>query len=226
MRKIALGMAVAVSAIAAPALAKDGQAYIGLDSGVVVDNSVDFRINGRDNAATIDQKLGWELGGLIGYDFGMIRTEAEMAYREQRPDSVSSPVVGVPRFTTAPVAGTYSATNGEMRTVTAMANALLDIGGEDGIGFSIGAGAGHAWVSGENTVAVGPGWFDDSDHNWAWQGLAQMRVPITDQAEIGLKYRYLNTMRMNYRDTAGRANSFELASHSAMISLIANLGAS
>ncbi len=82
MRKIALGMAVAASAIAAPALARDGQAYLEADIGAVIDNQFDVAIQGFDDAASVDHSDGWDLGAIFGYDFGLIRTEAEVAYKE------------------------------------------------------------------------------------------------------------------------------------------------
>ncbi len=88
MRKIALGMAVAATALAAPAMARDGQAYFGADIGAVVENEFDVNIAGVEDAATIDHGDGWNLGAFIGYDFGFIRTEAELAYLESDPDTV------------------------------------------------------------------------------------------------------------------------------------------
>ena len=81
MRKIALGMAVAASAIATPAAARDGQAYFGADMGIVVDNNFDVHVAGVEDAVTVEHDQGWELGAFLGYEFGMIRTEAEIAYR-------------------------------------------------------------------------------------------------------------------------------------------------
>ena len=54
MRKIALGMAVAASALAAPAMARDGQAYFGADIGMVVQNEFDVHVAGVEDAAKIE----------------------------------------------------------------------------------------------------------------------------------------------------------------------------
>jgi len=58
MRKIALGMAVAASAIAAPAVARDGQAYLEADIGAIIDNQFDVGISGFEDAASIDHTDG------------------------------------------------------------------------------------------------------------------------------------------------------------------------
>jgi len=223
MRKIALGMAVAATALAAPAAARDGQAYFGADLGVVVDNNFDVGIAGTKGAANIDHDTGWELGGFFGYDFGLIRTEAELAYREADPKRIVANAPGIPTFG-APATGTFDPAAGELQVTTAMVNALLDLGGNDGVGFSAGVGAGRAWAGAKYSVAMGPGWLDDSDQAWAWQAIAGIRIPVTDTAEIGLKYRYLNTRQFQMVDSAGRANAFELDSHSALVTFIANLG--
>ncbi|HYD24135.1 MAG TPA: outer membrane beta-barrel protein, partial [Croceibacterium sp.] len=217
-------MAVAASALAAPAMAEDGQGYFGADMGVVVKNDIDVAISGTQDAAQIESDLGWELGGFLGYDFGMIRAEAEVAYRETDADNIVSTVRGIPYFTATPVTGTFSPIAGELQLTTAMVNAMFDIGGNDGIGFSAGVGAGHAWVDTQFSGAVGPGYLDDKDHDWAWQAIAAVRFPVTDEAEIGLKYRYLNTRQFELTDTSGRANAFEIESHSALVTFIANLG--
>ena len=224
MRKIALGMAVAASAIATPAAARDGQAYFGADMGIVVDNNFDVHVAGVEDAVNVEHDQGWELGAFLGYDFGMIRTEAEIAYRETDPDTIVAGAPGIPTFTNAPATGTFDPVAGEMQVTTAMANALFDLGGNDGVGFSAGVGAGRAWVGAQYSAAQGPGWLDDSDAAWAWQAIAGIRIPVTEEAEIGLKYRFLDTRQLEMVDSAGRANAFELDSHSVLVTFIANLG--
>src|SRR5688500_20375449 len=107
MRKIALGMAVAASAIAAPAMAKDGQGYFGADIGVVIDNEVDVHISGFEDAVNVEHEMGWDLGAFLGYDFGFIRTEVEMSYKESDPESLVAGPPGIPHFGTTPVTGTF-----------------------------------------------------------------------------------------------------------------------
>ena len=229
MRKIALGMAVAASALAAPAMARDGQAYIEADIGAIIENEFDVGIEGFEDAASIDHTDGWDLGGIIGYDFGIIRTELEGSYKEGDPDTIVSTARGIPFLSTTPVTGTFDPVAGELQLTSVMANALVDFGGEDGVGFSAGVGAGHVWadanyIAGVNFARPFAGYLDDSDHDWAWQAIAQIRIPVTEDAEIGLKYRYFNTKQFEMVDTIGRANAFEIASHSALVTFTANLG--
>ena len=170
MRKVVLGMAVAASALAAPAMARDGQGYFGADIGAVIDNEVDVAINGVPDAVSIEHERGWDLGAFLGYDFGFIRTELEMAYKENDPDTLVAGPPGIPHFSRTPVTGTFDPVAGELQVVTVMANAMFDIGGNDGVGFSAGVGAGRAWVDANYTTGFSPvsvGYLDDSDHDWA-----------------------------------------------------------
>ncbi|OYX08562.1 MAG: hypothetical protein B7Z08_08750, partial [Sphingomonadales bacterium 32-68-7] len=218
-------MAVAAAALSAPALARDGEAYLGADFGVVLNQDVDIAIRTVQSAVTADNDLGYELGAVLGYDWGMLRTEAEVSYRDADAESLSVVAPGIPYFRGGPLRqGTFAPVAGGIEAVSVMANALLDFGGNDGVGFAVGGGAGHTWVDADYSAAVGPGFLSDRAHNWAWQGIAQLRVPVTDEAEIGLKYRYFNTMQLEMTDNIGRAATFELESHTVMVSLLANFG--
>ena len=52
MRKIALCLGVAATAIAVPTMARDGEAYFGGEAGVVFPNDYDSRVNGADDASS------------------------------------------------------------------------------------------------------------------------------------------------------------------------------
>ncbi len=225
MRKIALGMAVAATALATPALARDGQAYFGADIGYADPENHNVINDGFKDGTKVFEDDGFDLGAFIGYDWGAIRTEGEVAYYEFDPKSVTAGVVGAPLVdTVAPFdTGSYKLA-GELRVTTVMANAMFDLGGNNGVGLSIGGGAGRAMLSSQFQATPNNTYIKDSDSAWAYQGIAAVRIPITQQAELGLKYKYLNTNRFNMRDTAQRGYQTELAIHSFSVSLIANLG--
>src|SRR5690349_20109011 len=84
MRKLALAVAVASSALASPALARDGAWYIEGGFGALMAEDYDYdRVNGTDNRAMIaDADKGIDADLLFGYDFGMFRLEAEAGYKQ------------------------------------------------------------------------------------------------------------------------------------------------
>ncbi len=225
MRMIALSLGVAASAIAAPAAAHDGL-YFGADVGAVFANEYDSEVNGREDGVITESEKGWEGAALLGYDFGPIRTELEGSYKEFYAEQFSSPLLGLPRGAGVAVPGVTSGF-GEHRLTSVMLNALVDLGGEgDNIGFSIGAGAGHTWAGFDLATTAAPKavYLDDEAHDWAWQALAQLRVPVNENVDIGLKYKYFNTSEMTVTDTLGRRTELDLTSHSALVSFIYNFG--
>src|SRR5438046_89529 len=99
MRKLLLA-AAATFAIAAPASAKDGQPYVGLEGGILFPKSqdvfgtVDFTNTattdiGRSDVASVKYKKGYDVDMIGGYDFGMFRLEGELGYKHAKAKSVS-----------------------------------------------------------------------------------------------------------------------------------------
>src|SRR3546814_3431873 len=68
-----------------------------------------------------------------------------------------------------------------------MLNGLLGFGPDDGLQGFVGGGAGVARVR-QNTENV----VYDTDTVFAWQALAGVRMPITQNIDASLKYRFFN----------------------------------
>src|SRR3546814_14225445 len=83
-----------------------------------------------------------------------------------------------------------------------MVNGLRDFGDDDGLQGFVGGGAGVARVSVE-PVFAGP-FLDDSDTGFAWQAIAGVRAPLSDNIDVGLKYRFFNADNLDLVDQAGR----------------------
>ena len=75
MRKIAMGLALASTALASPALAKEGQWYIGVDAGAMIVDSASA--DGTD--ISVDHDEGYDFGAVVGHDFGAFRLETRSA---------------------------------------------------------------------------------------------------------------------------------------------------
>ena len=109
MKKYLLA-AVAVTAIASPAYARDGQPYAGIEGGIMFpkdqdgDVSVDFTTTqsvattppiagpadfDANNAFGVDYKRGLDVDAIIGYDFGMFRLEGELGWKRAKLDKIT-----------------------------------------------------------------------------------------------------------------------------------------
>jgi opacity protein-like surface antigen len=112
---------------------------------------------------------------------------------------------------------------GHVSVLSGMGNAMLDFGDDANWGGFIGAGAGIA-----NVKALG-----ESDSGFAWQVIAGVRMPVSSNIDIGLKYRYFRSAKMDLNDTVdfgtngsvgvGANGRFE--SHSLLLSLVYNFAA-
>src|SRR3954468_20590536 len=92
MRKLAITVALASTALATPAVAKDHSVYVGLEGGVMwVEDSpfniADAHTNPQFN---VDHKTGYDVDAIAGYDFGAVRIEAEVGYKRASIDTVNS----------------------------------------------------------------------------------------------------------------------------------------
>ena len=228
MRKLLLASAaVAAVATASPALARDGSLYAGIEGGVLfaedqdADVFVDYTTTQTPatpvgpagpadftftEAFGIDYKMGYDIDGIIGYDFGMFRVEGELGYKRASADDFETDAAFITALNTAlnrpsaapdpgaPGLPALVATNfdldGKVTSWSTMLNGLVDFGDENGLSFYGGGGFGRAWVKA----------FGERDSSWAWQLIAGVRYALSSNIDVGLKYRYFSTGSLDFSD--------------------------
>ena len=247
MRRYLLA-AVAAAALAAPAGARDNSGYVGLEGGVLfpqkqdIDGTIDFTAppTGTSDFATsnvgrVKFKTGYDVDLIGGYDFGMFRLEGELGYKRAKNKSVRLSDTFVTAFNAG--AGTTLTSDdfdlgGHTSVLSGMVNGLVDFGGNGGVGAYAGGGLGYARVKE----------FGESDSGLAWQLLAGVYAPVSDNIDVGLKYRYFRSSNLNMNDTvafaagagpcgpvgaaspcSGGTATFGLSDHFASHSLLASL---
>ncbi len=143
--------AVAAAALTSPALARDKSTYVGIEGGLMLveDTNLDYNYDGPNgtiddvgDALTIDHKVGFDVDLIAGYDFGVVRAEAELGYKRASLDEVQIDTNYIP--TTNPTAP-YDV-DGKVSVLSLMGNVLFDFGDEDNWSGYLGAGAGWARV--------------------------------------------------------------------------------
>ena len=226
MRKLVIGMAMASTAIASPALARDGAWYVELDGGPMIVEDIKFDLPGAPNAVQADHHNGYDFGGIVGYDFGMFRIEAEGSYRNADVQDLQIGTAGVARSNGKTIANTTLGADGDSSVLSFMVNALADFGPDDGLQGFVGGGVGVARTKFDGVTInnSGPGFLDDSDSGFAWQLLAGVRAPLTDNIDVGLKYRFFNTANNDVVDSLGRDASAKWRSHSLLGTIGFNFG--
>ncbi len=217
--------AVAAVAISSPALARDGSPYIGIEGGLVIDGDLDLDIDGSydgdsftyDDALDIDFKRGLDLDVIAGYDFGYFRLEGELGYKRLRADKVEVDADLLDEFDLDD--GDFDA-DGSGSVLSLMANGLFDFGDESTWNGYVGGGFGRARVK----------FAGERDSAFAWQFIAGARKAISPTIDLGLKYRYFRTGKIDaFEDsfafddgTVSFAADGKLRTHSLLASLIFN----
>jgi opacity protein-like surface antigen len=230
MRKYLLA-AAATAALATPAFAAADGAYVGIEGGATFPRNMDLDVilnhdttsTTFDNGYKADFKTGYDVDAILGYKLGIIRLEAEGAYKRAKVKSlgVSTPLitaVGTDAGTTA-TAADFDVGN-HIGITSLMANALLDSNfGDSKFGGYIGGGAGRAWAS----------FSGDKDNAWAFQGIAGLRYAVSPNIDAGIKYRYFHTGKLDFNDaftvnsepfTTSAKGNYD--SHSVLASLVYN----
>jgi len=184
--RIALGAAV-LAALSAGALSAGAQAaslegpYLGGYFSYSFPGDIDAAGNIGGNAATPDSgKLeldnGFGGGALFGYDYGAIRAEAEVAYRNYGNDKYGNLTIdGSP---SAPLKA-----EGETGLLAVLGNVIYDIETDSTFTPYVGVGLGAGWIFAEG----------GNDAGFAYQGIAGAKVDLNENLAAFVDYRYLAT---------------------------------
>lgn len=230
MKKTALLLAGAAMIIAVPAHAREGQPYLGINAGISFPDQVTVDIDNNrndellENAAFARTKRGLDADVVVGYDFGAFRLEAEGGYKRNGYKDLTVVNSGIlPNGLTVP-SGTVVQNERDLEIWSGMVNALIEFGKDDGLQLFAGGGAGLAnlklpvEVAGVGTV------IDDSATDFAWQLLGGLRFPVSNNVDLGLKYRYFVADNFDMGAANGRDLSVDYRAHSVLASITANFG--
>ena len=238
MRKLAVALALTTTALSSAALARPQQAwYVGIDAGAVLPENQNYRITSTggvatQNALTVKSDTGFDVDGTIGYDFGLLRTEFEVGYKQNKLNHINVNAGGLPAIpfgnaTVVPPLGSYQS-DGKSRVLSFMANGLVDFGKSEvgSISGFVGGGVGVARVKQSNyAIATGGNVFtNDSDTRFAWQLLAGINKPLTQHVDLGLKYRFFNVQNIRTYTVTGAQLNDRFRSHSLLASLTYRFG--
>ena len=225
MRKLAIAVALASTAMATPAVARDHSFYAGLEGGGMFVE--DMHLNYADATRTFDDAYrvnfgtGLDVDAIAGYDFGFVRLEGELGYKHASVDSVNIPATAAPIGPTSGIVG-----GGRLNVLSGMINALLDFGNDDALSGYIGGGIGIADIKlSAGTDTPGAHAFSDRDSHVALQAIAGVRYAVSSNIDVGLKYRHFEARGLKFSDTFNGAPvtfSGRLKTNSLLASVIYN----
>jgi OmpA-OmpF porin, OOP family len=207
MRKLAIAAALATTMLASPAVARDGTTYAGIEGGLMLVEDTEFDYLDIDGpmGINIDYDRGVDADVIVGHDFGMFRLEGELGWKRAGIDHV--------QFESTPDVDVDDLTDGNVRVLSAMGNALLDFE-EGGLRGYAGGGLGFA------NVRYRLDGTSDTDSGLAWQLIAGVSTAVSPNIDLGLKYRFFNAKNLEFSDS--RLDNGRFRSHSLLASLIFN----
>ncbi|MET0287396.1 MAG: TonB-dependent receptor [Polyangiales bacterium] len=209
--------------------------YLGLTAGIVklADTTYDAQAlvnpsQGRANdALTASHDVGSEVSGVVGYDWGLLRSELELTNTYAHLGAVDLRANSVTVDASNPALGTYDDPSGTSHLFEVMFNALIDIGGNARTPWAVQAGGGvglvrvYSWKW-RLEDSESPAFQVDNPTPFAWNAQAGIRRRLTDRVDLTLKYRFFNIP--NQKLFTSNANRLEgsPSSHSALLGVNVN----
>ena len=206
--------AIVFAALALAAFAPSAEAgsqakgwYLGLEGGWSLLAEPNFNDSGA--SLTFKPNNGFLVGGAVGYDFGRVRLEGEMVYRDHGLKTVgfsnvppsAQTAFGIPPSGSAPLGGDIS-------SLGFMANAIYDFFPHSSITPYVGAGIGGADLH-LNNVKIGSFQFASGGSlQFAYQAIAGVKVAFGGSWSASIDYRYFAATDGSFSDALG--NRFKL----------------
>ena len=218
MKPLMIALAFATAAAATPARARDKEWYVEADVGIAVAPPIQLD-NASRQAIRTNYHIGYDVDGQVGYDFGLIRAEFEIGYRNAPLDKLQFPLVAIPAIPSR-VDGV-----GNISTVSGTVNVLGDLKMRSDWTLWAGGGIGVAATKvdlGQRGAAVAT--FDNRNNvGFAWQLKAGVDKQLTDRLSVDLSYSYLSAQSRAFT-TGGLATDFDAGYHSFTLGLRYSFG--
>jgi outer membrane protein OmpA-like peptidoglycan-associated protein len=221
MKKYLYITTVSLAALTCGAVQAEENWYAGIEGGLNFAEKSNLKGGNTSLLGNASHDDGYVLGGVLGYDFGGVRLEGELARRHNGVDKYTfsndggiGAAAGVGSLN-----GVTNADEGSARVTSGMMNVLIDIGKDWAITPYVGAGFGAAKVKYNNFSIGAADFVDDSDTVFAYQMIAGLSKAISKQVDISLDYRYFATDDPKVRDGLGRRVNADYSAHTVMLGL-------
>lgn len=221
MKKIIITIAgtvvLAIPAISGAASLKPGpytSLFIGVSSLQDANTATDqftVPITTFDDRVEFDP--GVNIGGTLGYDFGIIRLEGELSYKYNEMD----------RITDRDTGESYRSVDGNIGTFAFMANAFVDLHNDTPVTPYFGGGIGVAVINLSDTYATDSLgirrtlYIEDDDSVFAYQVGGGLDIALNRQLSLDLGYRYFASEKADFSDDWFQASRIKLESHNVTV---------
>jgi len=204
MKKLILAIFVLV-VMAVPAISSAAPPRVG----PYVSGFIGMTIPADADAGFFNEEIefdpGLNVGGTAGMDFGAVRVEGEISYKEADVDTITDRGTGQ----------TFRGIEGGLEATAFMVNLFVDLHSPGPITPYFGGGVGFAALhQSEIYDDFGTFYIADDEMVFAYQAGAGLEVALNRQVSLDLGYRYFRTSEATFADT-----EMEFESHNATVGL-------
>jgi opacity protein-like surface antigen len=218
---IAALVTLAIPALCAAAPARPG-AYVSGFLGATVPTESNVTSSDFTSGTSFDDRVefdpGIAVGGTIGYDYGMIRLEGELSYRQADIKGVTDQANGF----------RFGNPDGSLGALAMMFNAFFDLHTGTAVTPYWGGGIGFAVLRLSDTFAtdiVGGApqrvllYAADDDTVLAYQAGVGLEIALDRQFSLDLGYRFFGTSKARFDADPVSTTTLKLESHNALMGL-------
>ncbi|RME65091.1 MAG: porin family protein, partial [Alphaproteobacteria bacterium] len=187
-----------LSGVAAPALAADTGGYAGLTFGPIFTGSETFKAGGDLYKA--GTQPGFDVGAHAGYDFGLVRLEAEVGVQSASANDftlLDDPALGAVLGLSN---GDEARLDGRRRALSGMVNGLVDLPSPGPWQVFVGGGVGIAQIKNSNLRVGATPLIGDDRSAFAWQAMGGVRRAIAQDVDFSIRYRYFQAEDRAFAD--------------------------
>jgi opacity protein-like surface antigen len=159
---------------------------------------------------------GINIGGSLGYDFGYVRLEGELAYKYSEISAITEKSNGLP----------FLDVDGNLGSFSGMANVFIDLHNPSPVTPYFGGGVGFAALTLSDTFGTDsvngariPLYLEDDDAVFAYQVGAGVGIELNPQLTLDLGYRYFGTSKANFGGDLPIATDMKFESHNATVGI-------
>ncbi len=161
----------------------------------------------------IESNPGVYVGGTAGYDFGAIRLEGELSYRQNEMDKITDRDTGF----------NYGGVDGDIGVFAAMVNGFVDFHNSTAVTPYFGGGVGVATIYlsdtyGTDSFGVRRTLYSEDDESVAaYQVGGGLDIALNSYSSIDVGYRYFETDKANFNSDWYQSKNFKCQSHNVAV---------
>lgn len=159
---------------------------------------------------------GINVGGAGGFDFGFLRLEGELSYKNGEMSTITEQIGGT----------RYANVDGRLGAVAMMFNAFVDLHNATRVTPYFGGGAGFATLHLSDTYGTSTAtgnrtrlYRSENDTVFAYQAGAGLEIAFTQRLSLDLGYRYFATAKAKFDNHSSTTTELKFESHNASVGL-------